>query len=138
MSPETLAKMRAAALRQGSPSVETRAKISAKLRGRPQPANAGTRNGNWRGETITYTAAHLRARASLAGSVCGECGSPRFEAALIHGRGQLQDSAGRWYSPDPKDYEARCHRCHHKYDHAMAPRQQGRFIATEEAVSRRF
>ena len=120
--------MRAARAKQPPPSEATKAKIAATLR-RPNPSNAGPLNGNWVGDAAKYHAAHTRARRRLYGRTCIDCGDPKIEAALVTGRGTLEWQ-GHWYSPNPDDYEPRCHRCHHRYDHEGAERDdKGRFIA---------
>jgi hypothetical protein len=81
-------------------------------------AQRGERGNNWRGEDISYRAAHKRVtreRGPASGCVCVDCGGAAAEWSLIRGLGTHESSQGP-YSTVVDAYEPRCKRCHVAYD----------------------
>ena len=87
----------------------------------------GEESPHWKGDEISYSSAHTRARvAKGSASVhpCVDCGSGAEDWSYIGGCARERISSakktmGCTYSPDPSRYVARCKPCHKKYDLAM-------------------
>jgi hypothetical protein len=74
----------------------------------------------WTGSDCTYQAAHQRVRKALgraSDQSCVDCGARARHWSYNHGdpNGLFEEGLGP-YSSDPKWYEARCVRCHKKFD----------------------
>jgi len=72
----------------------------------------------------TYEGVHRAARKLLAGKPCARCGSTlRVQAALRPStppaRLRLDAKRNCWYSIDPADYQALCHRHHFQQDYRL-------------------
>lgn len=83
----------------------------------------GERAPNWKGDEITYTAAHHRVRA-IHGSASNHsctCGQPAIEWAYDHKDPNALTAVANGcevrYSTDPTHYIAMCRPCHRKLDY---------------------
>lgn len=80
---------------------------------------SGPAHHSWKGDAVTYAAAHNRVRrlqgpASL--HLC-PCGKPAQHWAYLHGsEKEVIDRDGFPFSPDPADYRALCVSCHKRFD----------------------
>lgn len=76
----------------------------------------------WRGDAVSYRAAHARtrrARGSASAQSCRGCAAPAEDWAYDHADpNQLTDERGRPYSADPARYVPMCRPCHRKLDAA--------------------
>ncbi|MPZ13758.1 MAG: hypothetical protein GEU73_04940 [Chloroflexi bacterium] len=139
---ETKAKISAA--RKGVPkSADTKAKIADSLTGLPKSpshrahlavaarARIGERNGNWRGDNISYMSAHRRAKEVLSGQPCAHADDTckgQLEAAFSHGTPaefvRIAQRTGYRYSVRVEDYMRLCGSHHKRYDHANRNRKE--------------
>ncbi|MEW1868758.1 hypothetical protein AB0420_11480 [Streptomyces caelestis] len=95
-------------------------------------------SGNWRGDAITYTAAHARVKAehgsaSVWQCACG-CGRGAEEWAYLGTDPEPKvsthpDSEGALYSPDPEHYAPLAKPCHRNFDVWQSQRRTGVPIA---------
>ena len=83
----------------------------------------GEGNAAWRGDALSYGAAHTRVyarRSSASLHPCVDCGERAKDWSYVGGcpREQRDPENGCAFSPDPDRYAARCRKCHHAYDKA--------------------
>lgn len=103
--------------------------LVAELLRRQSLGKTGTQSPSWKGDSIGYSGAHARARASkgsAAHHACVDCSSPAREWSYAGGcpREKVTDGsestpAGLLYSPDPERYVPRCKSCHTYHDLAV-------------------
>lgn len=78
------------------------------------------KNPNWRGDDISYAAAHDRVRALFGPArlhACNECGGRANDWAYAHtDREAKRSTLGYWYSVDPAHYRPMCVPCHKALD----------------------
>lgn len=95
---------------------------------------SGTKNAAWRGDDLSYTAAHYRVtqrRGRASRHACLDCSAPAQEWSYIGGcpREKRDPLRGSPYSPNPEMYVPRCKSCHTKLDRKRA--SDGRFLGHE-------
>lgn len=95
--------------RTGVYSPETRARMSAGLKGKPKLNRRGPNHFAWMGDNASYNALHSFIRRYYPKpDSCQTCGRimKRLELSCITGT----------YNRDPSNYRYLCHRCHYSFD----------------------
>ena len=95
---------------RGTPSEETKHKISESQKGKPHPNQRGENHGSWKGDNISYIGIHayLGKWYKQLKIKCEHCDKrERLQFAKKH---------GREYTRNIEDYLILCQWCHLKYD----------------------
>jgi hypothetical protein len=89
------------------------------------PPNSGPRNGWWRGDDASYSAAHDRVRrlhGSASSHQCQACGQQAQHWSYDHSDPNEKQAAKGPYSTDPSHYRPLCVPCHKRSDLAYLRR----------------
>lgn len=93
---------------------------------------SGSANHMWRGDTISYDAAHERVKAGRGSArehSCVDCGQPASDWSYNGDAEdeQIDQETGCAYSPTPAAYDARCRPCHQRFDRRRRD-ERGRYV----------